>query len=154
MFNSMASHSAPWWSRPSQLLSIRAMRCIHGCWWSVFSSTAKEQHMASLGKAIFKGGSGKPYRFKIYPMGTRFRKISGIYVIANRSHDVSGGYQHKILYVGHTEDFSQPFAEHHKAKDFADHGANCICLQADNSDQSRVEKERDLVSAFNPACND
>ena len=110
--------------------------------------------MASLGKTTFKGGSGKPYRFKVYPLGTRFRRISGVYVIVNRSHGANHGYRHKILYVGHTEDFSQPFSEHHRATHFANLGANCICLQADESEESREEKERDLVSAFKPVCND
>ena len=67
--------------------------------------------MASLGKAMFKGDSGKQYRFKVFPLGTRFRKISGIYLIAYRAHGSHGGHRHKILYVGHTEDFSQPFDE-------------------------------------------
>ena len=41
--------------------------------------------MASLGKAMFKGDSGKHYRFKVFPLGTHFRKISGIYLIACRA---------------------------------------------------------------------
>ena len=40
--------------------------------------------MASLGRKVFKGKSGAAYRFKVFPLGTRFRKISGVYVIANR----------------------------------------------------------------------
>ena len=38
--------------------------------------------MASLGKATFKSKTGNHYRFKVFPLGTRFRKISGIYMIA------------------------------------------------------------------------
>ena len=30
--------------------------------------------MASLGKAKFKGDSGKRYQFRVFPLGTRFRK--------------------------------------------------------------------------------
>jgi len=62
--------------------------------------------MASLGKTVFNGGSGKAYRFKVYPLGAKFRKISGLYVISNRSHGANGGYRHAPLYVGHTEDLS------------------------------------------------
>ena len=110
--------------------------------------------MASLGKAMFKGDSGKVYRFKVFPLGTRLRKISGIYLIACRAHGNDGGHRHKILYVGHTNDFSQPFEKHGKAKALVGLGANCICVQSDDSEASRVEKERDLVATFDPACND
>ena len=110
--------------------------------------------MASLGNIIFKGGSGTQYRFKVFPLGTRFRKLSGVYVIANRDRGVNGGQKHTVLYVGHTADFSQPFDKHGKAKDCADHGANCICVQSDVSEDSRVEKQRDLVAKFTPECNE
>ncbi|NLY00015.1 MAG: hypothetical protein GXY83_28285 [Rhodopirellula sp.] len=110
--------------------------------------------MASLGKKTFKGESGEPYRFKVYALGTKLRKLGGVYVITNRSCDQDGGYRHATLYVGETEDFSQPFERHHKAKDFLKHGANCICLQMDVSEQSRVAKQQDLVAKFHPVCND
>jgi hypothetical protein len=110
--------------------------------------------MASLGKTMFKSKSGNHYRFKVFPLGTRFRKISGIYLIAYRAHSTHGGHRHKILFVGSTEDFSQPFEKHHKAQDLIRLGANCICVQSDKSEKSRLEKERELIAAFSPACND
>ena len=109
--------------------------------------------MASLGKAMFKGDSGTRYRFKVFPLGTRFRKISGVYLIARRAHGADGGHRHKILYVGHTKDFSQPFDKHRKAQDLVRLGANCICVQLDASNESRLAKEHDLVATFSPACN-
>lgn len=110
--------------------------------------------MASLGKTTFKGRSGKQYRFKVFPLGTRFRKISGVYVIATRGRGANGGQRHRVLYVGHTEDFSQPFDKHRKAEAFAQHGANCICVQSDGLEESRLDKERDLIAQFSPECND
>jgi hypothetical protein len=110
--------------------------------------------MASLGKKVFKGKSGKAYRFKVYPLGTRFRKISGVYVIGNRAHGMSGAHRLVPIFVGHTEDFSQPFDQHRKAKDFTKQGANCICLQSDALEESRQAKEQDLVAALHPVCND
>jgi len=103
---------------------------------------------------VFKGKSGKAYRFKVYPLGTRFRKLSGVYVIGNRSHGINGARRLVPLFVGHTEDLSQPFDQHRKAKDFAQQGANCICLQSDTLEESRLAKELDLIAALNPACND
>lgn len=110
--------------------------------------------MASLGKTAFKGRSGRAYRFKVYALGAKFRKLSGVYVIVSRFHRENGGCRHVPLYVGHTEDFSQPFSEHRKAKAFLEQGANCICLQKDESEESRIAKKRDLVAALRPACNE
>ena len=110
--------------------------------------------MPSLGKATFKGASGKVYRFRVYALGTRFRKLSGVYAVTSRTGDANGGPRHVILYVGQTEDFSQPFARHHKADAFRQHGADCICLLSDDSEESRLAKEKDLVAAFHPVCND
>jgi hypothetical protein len=110
--------------------------------------------MASLGKATFTSKSGNRYRFKVFPLGTRFRKLSGIYVIAHRAHSIRGGHRHKILFVGNTMDFSQPFEKHRKAQNLVRLGANCICVQSDKSEKSRHDKERDLIAAFSPACND
>jgi hypothetical protein len=110
--------------------------------------------MASLGKARFTSKSGNQYRFKVFPLNTRFRKLGGIYLIACRSHGDEGGHRHKILYVGSTTDFSQPFEKHRKAEDLVRLGANCICVQSDESAKSRQGKERDLIAAFSPVCND
>jgi hypothetical protein len=109
--------------------------------------------MASLGKAKFTSKSGNQYQFKVFPLGTRFRKQSGVYLIVYRAHSSHGGHRHKILYVGNTEDFSKPFDGHHKAQDLIRLGANCICVQSDKSVKSRLEKERDLIAAFSPAGN-
>ena len=110
--------------------------------------------MASLGKMIFKGESGTAYRFKIFPLGTRFRKISGVYVVGSRYRGTNGGRRFVPLYVGNTEDFSLPMDQHHKAKDFTEQGANCICLQLDAVEDSRLAKQRDLIAGLHPACND
>jgi hypothetical protein len=125
-----------------------------GSWQLIIFSTAKERQMASLGKTMFKSESGKEYRFRVFPLGTRFRKVSGVYVIAYRGRSSQGTHRHKILYVGHTEDLSQPFEAHRKAHDLARLGANCICVQSDESEESRSAKERDLVATFSPACNE
>ncbi len=109
--------------------------------------------MASLGKTAFKGKSGKLYRFKVYPLGTKFRKVSGVYLVANRLHRQDGSYRHIVVYVGQTEDFSQPFEQHRKANEFRQQDANCICLQSDDSEESRLAKQHDLVVALHPVCN-
>ena len=92
--------------------------------------------MTSLGKATVKGESGNEYRFQVFPLGTRFRKASGIYLVTYRGRNAKGRVRHKILYIGQTEDLSQPFEQHRKAQDMRQRGANCICVQSDASEES------------------
>lgn len=104
--------------------------------------------MASLGMTTFKGRSGKQYRFKVFPLGTRFRKISGVFVVACRAQGTNGGHRYIALFAGHTADFSLPFAEHPQAPDCARQGANCICVLKDGSEESCLAKEQDLLGAL------
>lgn len=109
--------------------------------------------MASLGKVTFTSGTGDRFRFKVFPLKTRFRKVGGVYLITYRGQGGQGGHRHKILYVGKTEDFSQPFEQPGKVEDLVRRGANCICMQSDPSEESRLKKEQALIAAFSPACN-
>lgn len=110
--------------------------------------------MPSLGHATFDGKSGQAYRFRVYPWGAKLRPLSGLYIVANRCRDGAGKYQHIPLYVGETEDLSQPLQQHHKAAELERQDANSICLQSDGSEESRVRKQQDLVTALRPVCND
>ena len=106
--------------------------------------------MASLGKVTLTSASGEQYRFTVFPLGTRFRSVSGVYLITRRATRTEGGHGHKILNVGGTDDFSQPYDRYCKTKDLTRFGANCICIQSDASAESRRRKERDLVATFGP----
>jgi len=110
--------------------------------------------MACLGTTTFTGKSGKTYRFKTYAWGAHFRKVSGVYVIGSRARGEEGQPNVLPLFVGSTEDFSQPFRKHRKAQVLNEQGANCICLQSDALEESRLAKQRDLIAGLQPACND
>jgi len=120
----------------------------------MFFTCITERHMPALGKTILKGASGRAYAFKIYALGTRFRKLAGVYVITHRSSGADGRHRHVPLYVGQTGDLSQPLGELHKAHVFLENGANCVCLLGDTSERSRMAKQQDLIAAIHPKCND
>jgi len=48
------------------------------------SRTTKEKPHGIPRKTTFTGKAGKAVRFTVFPLGTRFRKISGLYLIACR----------------------------------------------------------------------
>jgi hypothetical protein len=110
--------------------------------------------MSSLGKTVFMGASGKQYQFRVFALGTRFRKLSGVYAVIGPASNGDGAHQHVVLYVGQNEDLSRPFARHRKAKDFRHYGADRVCLLSDDSEESRRAKRQDLVAAYHPVCND
>jgi hypothetical protein len=110
--------------------------------------------MASLGKATYTDKAGKRYRFVVFPLDTRFRKISGVYLIACRAQGSHGGFRYRILHVGSTNDFSEPLTKYDESQYLRRLGANCICIQSDKSAESRLEKERNLIAAFHPPGND
>ncbi len=110
--------------------------------------------MPALGRTVFQGESGQRYRFKVFPLGTRFRKLGGVFVIGSRPQGASQRRRIVPIFVGHTEDFSQPADLHLKAQDFTAQGANCICVQSDAVEESRRTKEQDLVAGLRPACNE
>ena len=109
--------------------------------------------MPSLGTTTFKGSSGQPYRFKVFPLGTRFRKISGVYLIANRRRDANGQFRHAVVCVGRPE-LSKPLVADDKTIDLKQSSTNCICVQSDGSAASRQKKERDLAARFCPEGDD
>jgi len=110
--------------------------------------------MASIGIINFKGSSGQSYEFDIYPWRTSFNPIEAVYVITKRYKTSDGDYNHKVVYIGQTEDLSERFDNHHKADCFTKYNANCICIHKEKSKSEREKIEEDLISHYNPLCND
>lgn len=109
--------------------------------------------MAKLGSIKFKGASGTAYDFNIYPIGSEFKAIGGVYVISRREKNKDDAYIHNIIYVGHTKELDERFDDHHKAQCFVDNNANCISIHTDDSKESRLNKESDLIERYDPPCN-
>ncbi len=107
-----------------------------------------------MATVTLKGKSGKAYKFEVYDLDGSSSAGAGVYAVTDRHQSTQGGYTHTVIYIGQAHDLGNRFADHHKAKCFTDHGANSLCLHADEYEQSRVVKEGDLIAAYNPPCND
>ncbi|MGA2456726.1 MAG: hypothetical protein ABSF85_04100 [Terriglobales bacterium] len=110
--------------------------------------------MAKISTATFSGLSGTKYSFNVYPMDQSFKAIGAVYAVTRRYKNSKSGYSHDIIYVGETGDLSTRFDDHHKADCFVSHNANCICTHVDKDEDSRLNKEDDLIKQQNPDCND
>ena len=100
------------------------------------------------------GASGKKYAFLVYPWGTTFKPIGGVYAVTRATSNQSGGETHTIVYVGQTGDLSERFDAHHKASCFSRNSANRICVHVESNEKTRLTTESDLIAAYNPPCND
>lgn len=95
-----------------------------------------------------KGASGRTYEFDVFPWGTPFKPLGGIYTVLKKSPP-----NFHIQYVGQTGDLSSRFDSHHKQSCFDRNGKTHIAVHLESAESVRLTKEADLVSSYNPGCN-
>lgn len=110
--------------------------------------------MTSYTNATARGLSGTIYQFQLYPAGTHFRDIPGIYVFTRPN--PNGGWH--VLYVGQTHDLQgrvgSCLGTHHqyraaKAKGFTHIGVHVFPGRED----ARLRAEGDLIAGLRPELN-
>jgi hypothetical protein len=108
-----------------------------------------------LGYIVFCGKSGEEYRFECRDFETRFRAIGAIYVVTRRRTE-GAGYRrahHETLYIGHAPSLASLVSAQSPFAAFAQHGANCLCVYAANTEERRIAIRDDLVAAHQPILN-
>lgn len=94
------------------------------------------------------GRSGAKYSFHLYPWGTDFKAVGGVYAVLR--HDADG---YAVTYVGETGDLSERFDNHHKATCFDRYRKTHIAARVEGSEPQRLAIEQDLIAGYNPPCN-
>ena len=110
--------------------------------------------MPKIGTMKVSGNSGNEYAFDLYRIEITFKALGAVYIITKRVAKSEGGGSHTYLYVGETGDLSTLFNDHHKQPCFDRNGANCIGINLDDSEDSRLSKESDIRDAHSWPCND
>ena len=108
-----------------------------------------------LGHIIFPGRSGEEYHFECWDLETRFRAIGAIYVVTRRRAE-GAGYRHahhETLYIGQVSSLASLAVAPSPLAAFAQHGANCLCVYAVESEERRIAIRDDLVAAHQPILN-
>lgn len=107
--------------------------------------------MTSPPKVIWTGKSGTKYTFNLYPIGTNFKAIAGVYIFTKQRVDKKW----RAIYIGETEDLSTRFDDHHKMDCIEDEGATHICILSVGmgKKKDRQAVEADLIASENPPCN-
>ena len=110
--------------------------------------------MSKIASVEFKSTSGTKYSFNVYPIDTNFNDIGAVYCFTERTVNSEGKGSHTIYYIGITNDLSTRFDDHHKMDCAVKKGANCICIHQDSNENSRQQKEKDLITFHKPSCNE
>lgn len=100
--------------------------------------------MPSLGTVTLAGKTGKAHKFRVYPLGTVFKKgLAGVFVLTERTlRDTTGSMRHRPLFVGQSGDLRQPHAG--AANALTKGSANCICVCAEPDAGLRQGIQEDL----------
>lgn len=95
------------------------------------------------------GSSGMSYSFSVYPWGTEFQPVGGVYLVLRAAEGRTD-----VVYVGQTGDLSDRFDNHHKLYCFERNGKTHIAVMAEGVEARRLRIEQDLIRNYNPSCND
>ncbi len=100
--------------------------------------------MSKLASVQLTGNSGARYVFHLYPLGTNFKAVGGVYVITRRVEKSGGGFHHKCIRLGETADLSEGFDEHDRRGLVEQCLANCIWVHREPDQGRRREIRQDL----------
>jgi len=112
--------------------------------------------MTTFGGITFNGKSGEKYYFKAWPLKTRFNPLGAVYFVTKRGFNdkTYRRASHESIYIGETTDLTSPLAPPPQLACFEKHGANCICVYVDASEERRLAVVQDLLAAHRTTCND
>jgi hypothetical protein len=112
--------------------------------------------MATYGGITFVGKSGEKYYFHAWPLETKFKSVGAVYFVTkrgftNKTYRIAG---HEAIYIGQTENLTDPFAAHLQLGCFRKHGANCVCVYLVEDPERRLAIVQDLLAAHSTSCNE
>jgi hypothetical protein len=102
----------------------------------------------TLGTVVFKGKSGKEFRFQAWPLTAKFKAAGGVYIVTKRSFEdrtFTTKASHQPLVIGHTADLAEALISKAQLAKLIAQGANCICTCAVTEAVHRAEIEKDLI---------
>ena len=98
------------------------------------------------------GVSNQEYVFKLYSLEIKDLKgIGGVYAFSRYN---SMQETHEIVYIGISEDFSDRFVDHHKARCIKRESSTHFWILVEHIESTRKLIENDLIPYYNPPCND
>jgi hypothetical protein len=106
--------------------------------------------MDGLGNVRIQGKSGKEYKFRAYPLATKFDNIGAVYFITSRKQEADGRTSHSRIDCGRTSNLSIGI---NIKPGFKDNDANCICILPQDDKDTRIEIETDIRQNYTLLCS-
>lgn len=106
--------------------------------------------MADLGKIMWRGRSGREYRYSIYQIGADLEAGPGNYIFAEET--TPGTFL--PVYVGHSADLSERLDRLGAMPCIRRNNAVFIHVRLnDEGEKARIAEANDLIALWNPPCN-
>ena len=110
--------------------------------------------MPKIEDFAFYGASGHQYIFQVYPIGTEFKNISGVYIFTRREMISGDGITHNLLYIGQAKSLMVRLKTYHEKWDAVlRNGGNCVCVYSVPHEEVRNTIENDLIHKYLPPLN-
>ena len=108
--------------------------------------------MASERTIIWPGGSGREYKYWIYPIGTSFKPIAGNYIFAK---ETKPNAWTTPIYVGETDNLQRCLTSNHEKMPCVERygGTHLHTHTCSDDDTIRRNEEADIRAKWNPPCN-
>jgi hypothetical protein len=103
------------------------------------------------------GASGKHYSFEVHPFGTRLEARPGVFLTTLATRNTRGGQDHGLLHVGFSENIDDCLKNRkqpaHLSRFLTPHTAPMVGVLYIEDEDTRLDTETDLISAYQPLCN-
>lgn len=106
-----------------------------------------------IDQVMLAGRSGQRYEFRIYVWATKFRTVSGVYVVAARTIEPGQQAKYQPLFVGATPDLSAALKNHPREECFQMYLANVVGVLKEENEAQRAAILKDLLDGLTPPCN-
>jgi len=106
-----------------------------------------------IDQVTLAGRSGQRYEFRIYVWATKFRAVSGVYVVAARTIEPGQRAHYQPLFVGAAKDLSAALKDHPRDECFQMYLANVVGVLKEDNEEVRAEILADLLDGLAPPCN-
>jgi predicted GIY-YIG superfamily endonuclease len=106
--------------------------------------------MSDVPTINWTGKSGQQYLYHIYPINSSFKEEGGNYIFAKETTP----NHWSPVYIGQTKNLNQRLENHEKEKCATRNGATHIHAHLNNTENSRLSEEKDLILKWQPTCNE
>ena len=106
-----------------------------------------------IDQVTLAGHSGERYDFRIYVWATKFKAVSGVYVVAARTIEPGQRAKYEPLFVGVATDLSAALKDHLRDECFQMYLGNVVGVLKEENAERRATILADLLEALAPPCN-